>query len=433
MTTDATASGSPRITEVRLTPILIADAPLLNIAGVHQPYAPRLIVEIVTEAGTVGLGETYGDGAYLDLAARLAPHLTGLPVGGVNAIRAVGRETGRRVIDSHPDASGYRGLLTAEKMRLSIVSAFETAALDAYGRELGVPVHALLGGKVRDRVEYAAYLFHKWGRHPGADDPTDDWGEVVDPDGVVALARLFQERCGSRSFKLKGGAFPPDQEVAAVRALADAFPGHPLRLDPNGAWSLKTSLRVAEELTGVVQYLEDPTARLEDMAEVHRRTGMPLATNMVVTATEEIAPAFAADAVQIVLSDHHFWGGLLATRDLAAVCDAHGRALSMHSNTHLGISLAAMTQVAATLTRLDHSCDTHYPWQSEDVITEPLTFQDGAVAVTDTPGLGVELDRDALARLHERWNRRPDLRERDDIAAMRAVHPDHRRPTLPKF
>ncbi|MEV7423544.1 MULTISPECIES: enolase C-terminal domain-like protein [unclassified Streptomyces] len=426
-------SDSPRITDVRLTPILMADAPLLNIAGVHQPYAPRLIVEIETESGTVGLGETYGDGAYLDLAARLAPKLKGLPVGGINAICGIGREGDRRVIDPHPDASGYRGLLTSEKMRLSIVSAFETAALDAYGRELGVPVHALLGGKVRDRVDYAAYLFYKWGRHPGADDPQDDWGEAVDPAGVVAQARLFHERCGSRSFKLKGGAFPPDQEVAAVKALADAFPGSPLRLDPNGAWSLENAVRVAEELTGVVQYLEDPTARLEDMAEVHRRTGMPLATNMVVTAIEEVRPAFDLDAVQVVLSDHHFWGGLLATRDLAAVCRAHGRNISMHSNTHLGISLAAMTQVAATLPGLDLSCDTHYPWQSEDVITEPIAFQEGAVAVTDTPGLGVELDRDALARLHERWNRRPDMRERDDIAAMRAVHPDHQRPTLPKF
>ncbi len=161
--------------------------------------------------------------------------------------------------------------------------------------------------------------------------------------GVVALARKFFEHGGFRSFKLKGGVMPPDEEIAAITALAAEFPGMPLRLDPNGGWSLQTALHVAEELAGVVEYLEDPAATVEDMSEVHRRTGIPLATNMIVTALDEVRPAFDRDAVQIVLSDHHYWGGLFATRDLAAVCRAYGRGLSMHSNTHLGISLAAMT------------------------------------------------------------------------------------------
>ncbi|UIX29231.1 glucarate dehydratase [Streptomyces sp. GQFP] len=429
------APAGPRIADIRLTPILISDPALLNIAGVHQPYAPRLIVEVETETGTVGLGETYGDGAYLRLAAELAPRLKGRPVGEINAILQTGKDpAGSRVVDANPDASGYRGLLTTEKMRLSVVSALETAALDAYGRELGVPVHQLLGGKVRDRVEYSGYLFYKWAAQPGAE--PDPWGEALDPDGVVEQARRFHAYGGFQSFKLKGGAFPAEEEADAVKALAAAFPDHPLRLDPNGAWSLETAVKVAEELDGVVEYLEDPTARLEDMAELRRRTGVVLATNMVVTAVEEIRPAFDLDAVQVVLSDHHFWGGLLATRDLAAVCRAYGRAVSMHSNTHLGISLAAMTHVAATVPDLRYACDTHYPWQAatgEDVITEPFTFDRGRVAVTDTPGLGVELDRDMLARLHERWQQTPGMRERDDIAAMRAVHPGYERPTLPKF
>lgn len=420
------------ITDVRLTPILIADAPLLNVGGVHQPYTPRLIVELETSSGTAGLGETYGDHQYLARATELAPKLIGMPVTAINAIRLLDAGDAR-LLDDNPVAGGLRGTLTTDKVRLSVISAFETAALDAHGRELGLPVHALLGGKVRDRVDYSGYLFYKWAEHPTPNAPADEWGEVLDPDGVVRLAEKFSAHGGFRSFKLKGGVFPPEEEVAAIIALAEVFPEHPLRLDPNGGWSPATATTVAEQLTGIVEYLEDPTSRGADMAELHRRTGMSLATNMIVTAVDEIRPAFDANAVQVVLSDHHFWGGLHATRDLAAVCHAYGKGISMHSNTHLGISLAAMTQVAATVAHLDYACDTHYPWQAEDVITDPFTFTDGAIAVTDTPGLGIDLDRDALARLHERWRRLPALRDRDDVAAMRATDPDYRPPSSPKY
>lgn len=188
---------------------------------------------------------------------------------------------------------------------------------------------------------------------------------------------------------------------------------------------METSLKVAGELDGVLEYLEDPTGSTAGMAEVAAGTGMPLATNMCVTRFAEIPEAFRRGAVQVVLSDHHYWGGLLATRELAAVCRTFGVGLSMHSNTHLGISLAAMTHVAAVVPNLDHACDSHYPWQTEDVITERHVFEDGRLAVSDLPRLGVELDRDRLARLHRRWlDDDGSLRDRDDAAAMRAAEPD---------
>jgi glucarate dehydratase len=169
------------------------------------------------------------------------------------------------------------------------------------------------------------------------------------------------------------------------------------------------------------------------MAEVRKRTGAVLATNMCVTTFAEVPEAFAKDAVQVVLSDHHYWGGLQATRELAALCRTYGVGLSMHSNTHLGISLAAMTHVASVIPHLSYACDSHRPWQTEDVITEPHRFVGGALEVSDAPGLGVELDRDALAALHERWLTRPDMRDRDDVAAMRKVHPDWVQPSLPRW
>ncbi|MER6910936.1 glucarate dehydratase family protein [Streptomyces sp. NPDC000594] len=429
----------PRISAVRVTPVLVADPPLLNTQGVHQPYTPRTIVEVVTEDGVTGLGETYGDGRFLALATPLAEALRGHPVTDVNGLHRLSHRirplpTASSGLSDSVDAGGLRGRQTADKLRLSVVSAFEVALLDALGRSLGLPVHALLGGRVRDTVDYSAYLFYRWAGHPGGAGEPDDWGPALDPGGIVAQARRLADAHGFTSFKLKGGVRHPDEEIAAVRALAGAFPGAPLRLDPNGAWSVETSLRVARELGDVLEYLEDPAATVERMARVAAGTPLPLATNMCVTSFGEIPEAFARNAVQVVLADHHYWGGLRATCELAAVCRTHGVALSMHSNTHLGISLAAMTQAAAVLPGLDHACDSHYPWQTEDVLTERLVFHEGRLAVSDLPGLGVELDRDRLAALHRRWLADDGRhRDRDDAAAMRAHDPAWITPAVPRW
>ncbi|MFJ2715837.1 glucarate dehydratase family protein [Streptomyces sp. NPDC087437] len=423
------------VTEVRLTPILIADPPLLNTQGVHQPYTPRLIVEVVTADGITGYGETYGDTKYLELARPLADRLTGRRISDLNGLFGLDLAVDASRVENAVDVGGLRGVQTADKLRLSVLSGFEVACLDALGKALGLPVHALLGGKVRDSVEYSAYLFYKWAGHPeGVDCEKDDWGAALDPAGVVEQARGFTERHGFTSFKLKGGVFPPQEEIAAVRALAEAFPGHPLRLDPNGAWSVETSVEVARQLGDVLEYLEDPALGTPAMAEVAARTGVPLATNMCVTTFAEIKEAFTSNAVQVLLSDHHYWGGLRNTQYLAALCAAFGVGVSMHSNTHLGISLAAMTHVASTVPGLHHACDTHYPWQSEDVLTERLTFDGGRIAVPDGPGLGVELDRDRLAFLHRRWAEDDGrLRDRDDAAAMRVAEPGWTAPPTPRW
>ncbi|WP_225845794.1 glucarate dehydratase family protein [Streptomyces sp. HPF1205] len=431
-----TAAKGLTVAEVRLTPILIADPPLLNTQGVHQPYTPRLVIEVVTADGTTGVGETYGDTRYLDLARPLAEALPGHEVTDVNGLFTLADEVcgvPDGVSDS-VDVGGLRGVQTADKLRLSVVSGFEVACLDALGKALGLPVHALLGGKVRDHVEYSAYLFYRLAAHPQGQGEADDWGAALDPAGVVAQARRFADTYGFSSFKLKGGVFAPDEEIAAIRALAAEFPGRPLRLDPNGAWSVETSLHVARELAGVLEYLEDPASTTDRMARVAAGTEVPLATNMCVTTFPEIEEAFTRKAVQVVLSDHHYWGGLRNTQQLAAICRTFGVGLSMHSNTHLGISLAAMTHVAATVPNLDYACDSHYPWQTEDVITERHVFTLGRLPVTDRPGLGVELDREALAALHRRWlDDDGTMRDRDDAAAMRKVDPDWTAPPVPRW
>ncbi|WP_156448306.1 enolase C-terminal domain-like protein, partial [Mycobacterium sp. NAZ190054] len=286
---------------------------------------------------------------------------------------------------------------------------------------LGRPVSDLLGGAVREAVPFSAYLFYKWEGHPGAE--PDRFGAALDPDGLVAQARRIVDEYGFTAIKLKGGVFPPEEEMAAVEALSRAFPGVPLRLDPNAAWTPQTSVKVATGLAGILEYLEDPTPGLDGMAEVARQAPMPLATNMCVVAFDQLAPAVAKGSVRVVLSDHHYWGGLQRSRLLAGICDTFGLGLSMHSNSHLGISLAAMVHLAGATPNLTYACDTHWPWKTEDIVKDgALTFVDGAVPVPTSPGLGVEIDDDALAALHEQYLR-CGIRDRDDTGYMRTVDP----------
>ena len=404
-----------KIRDVVLTPVAFSDPPLLNAMGVHEPFALRGVVQLICEDGVVGLGESYGDLAFLDQVRKMLPELPGHDVFDLPALRrTVAQVLGEAVF---ADEHGLTGGFSVNKTIASVYSLFEVASMDAQGHYLGRPVVDLLGGRARDEVDFSAYLFYKYGAHVDAE--PDTWGEVLTPEALVGEAQRMIGQYGFRSIKLKGGALPPEQEIEGILALAEAFPGHPLRIDPNAAWTPETGIGVAEELEGVLEYLEDPTPGIEGMAKVAARASMPLATNMCVVRFDDIKPAFRARAVGVVLSDHHFWGGLRDTQALSITCQAFDVGLSMHSNSHLGISLAAMVHVAAATPHLTYACDTHWPWRSVDVIAPgALDFRGGAVAVPGKPGLGVELDPDALARAHEDYVRCGQTK-RDDVTYMR--------------
>jgi glucarate dehydratase len=409
-----------RITGATITPVAFADPPLLNSVGVHEPFALRAVIEVRTDAGLSGLGETYADEQHLAALRATAESVTGVDVYQTQEIYR------RVLLLAPPESIIASGLIGDSAAADRVFSPFEVACLDIQGQAAGRPVADLLGGAVRDRVPFSAYLFYKWAGHPGA--AADQFGEALSPEQIVAQARWLVGSYGFTALKLKGGVFPPEEEIEAVRALRDAFPGHPIRLDPNAAWTPGTALTVARELDGVLEYLEDPTPGIEGMAEVARHGPlMPLATNMCVVSFAQVAPAVRADAVQVILSDHHYWGGLRRSAQLAAICDTFGLGLSMHSNSHLGISLAAMVHLAAATPNLTYACDTHWPWKTQDVVAgTPFPFDGGGLTVPRAPGLGVELDRDALARLHEQYLA-CGLRNRDDTGYMRRVVPDYER------
>jgi glucarate dehydratase len=395
-----------RITEMVVTPVACPDPPLLNHHGVHEPWFLRVIVQLRTDDGFEGVGEGPGGALYVQQLQVAAKHVVGADPYHLEALR---------VLIGRPN----------------VFSTIEVACLDLIGKATGRPIYDLLGGPARRRVPFAAYLFYK-------EAGEDDWGPALTAEQLLHQAERFHELFGMTVFKLKGGVLEPDLEVRTVKLMRERFgPAAGLRLDPNAAWSVETSIRVAEQLRETwLEYLEDPTADIEGMSQVALRTPLPLSTNMCVTAFEHIPLAFRARAVQVVLGDHHGWGGLTAFRHLGVICKTLGWGVSQHSNSHLGISFAAMIHAAAAIPNLLYASDTHYPWNAaSDVVreTDHFRFHEGKIDLWDAPGLGVTVDPDKLAAAHEAYtNRGSATMARDDVSAMRERNPDWL-PHMPKW
>jgi glucarate dehydratase len=418
-----------KITEIHITPIALGDPPLLNAAGLHAPYCLRTVVELVADNGLTGLAEVPGSAA-------------------INAKLAAAREVaiGRDPLNWH----GLRAALRAhfgtesaaargdkpwdQRALIQVESALDVACLDLQGKAFNLPVATLLGGIVRERVPYSAYLFYKYEGAGGelafgTDPSATGWAAArqaaaLDPAGIVAQAQAMVKEFGFESIKLKGGVFEPAQEVAAMKALHEAFgPKVPLRVDPNALWTVETSIKYGREMEGILEYLEDPCRTQESMAAVRKALKTPLATNMCTTSFGDLPGSARVGSEDIILTDHHFWGGLRASMELATHCRIFGRGVSMHSNNHGGISLAAMTHLGAAMPNLTYALDTHYPWQWEDfIIGGRMKIEGGCVTLPKGPGLGVELDRPALAKAAENY-KRCGLTERDDEPEMQKKVP----------
>jgi len=433
-----------KIIDMRIHSIAIADPPLRSSYGLHAPYALRTILELESEDGIVGISETYGGQIPAQALRELRPQVVG-----ADAYRLTGFLS-PMVEGQGAGAERSQTYLVPGENPLDATtrtySAIEVGCLDLIGKSVGQPVCDLIGGRLRDKVPFSAYPFYKHagGGGEGDDVREDEYGQALTPEALVQQVKQMVTKYGFGSIKFKGGVLEPDLEIETIKLLRQELgPEVPLRIDPNSAWTVETSLRVGkalvEELSGG-GYLEDPTAGIENMAEVRRRLvaeGImtPLATNVVVTSFGDIPRAIELDAVQIILCDHHYWGGMRQVQHLANLCKVFGIGLSMHSNSHLGVSLMGMAHVAAATPHLTYACDTHYPWQSEqDEVVQGgrVSIVNGCVKIPEKPGLGVELDYDKLARGRERYEKCP-YRKRDDEAEMRKhVDPNWKR-ILPRW
>jgi glucarate dehydratase len=435
-----------KISALKLHSIAIADPPLRSSYGLHAPWALRTIVEIETDDGITGVSETYGGESPRAALEAVRERILGRdPFQLAGLYQDLCRDPAG--IRNAPGGRTQTWLVPGENpldQNNRTFAAIEIACLDVIGKAVHRPVCDLLGGRVRDSVPFSAYLFYKHAGGGGNGQYEDKYGEVLDPASTVRECREFIREYGFQEIKLKGGVLDPEIEIETIRQLRVEFgPNVPLRIDPNCAWSVHTSVHVGESLHEELSgggYLEDPCPELAGMSEVRKRLlargiETPFASNVAVTQPGDVARARDLDAVQIVLSDPHYWGGLRQVQYLSHVCDVLGMGVSMHSNSHLGASLMAMTHVAAACPNLTYACDTHYPWQTEAdeiVAGGRIPFDHGSVKISDRPGLGVELDYDQLARGRERYAR-IEFRKRDDEAEMRKhVDPNWKR-VLPRW
>ncbi|WP_226504745.1 glucarate dehydratase [Pseudomonas sp. MWU16-30317] len=434
--TQHTQTGTPVITELHVVPVAGHDSMLMNLSGAHGPYFTRNVVILKDSAGHVGVGEVPGGEAIRKTLEDARPLVLGASIGRYQNILEQAR-----MAFADRDVGG-RGLQTFDlRIAIHAVTALEAALLDLLGQHLDVPVAALLGeGQQRDAVEMLGYLFYVGDSsrtdlpYRREDDADNAWfarrhHTALTPEAVVELAEAAYQRYGFKDFKLKGGVLAGGAEIEAVTALHERFPDARITLDPNGAWSLKEAISLCRDQHQVLAYAEDPCGAengysgREVMAEFRRATGLRTATNMIATDWREMGHAIQLQSVDIPLADPHFWTMRGSVR-VAQMCNEWGLTWGSHSNNHFDISLAMFTHVAAAAPGKITAIDTHWIWQDGQRLTKaPLQINGGLVQVPKKPGLGIELDWDALAAANETY-KGMGLGARNDAVAMQYLIPD---------
>lgn len=439
---------TPRIAACTVYPVAGHDSMELNLSGAHAPYFTRNLLVLEDSEGNVGVGEVPGGEQITNTLEECAPIVAGASIADYRRVLGAVRSA-----FADRDAAG-RGLQTFDlRTTIHVVTAVESAFLDLLGQHLELPVAALLGpdGQQRASVKMLGYLFYIGDRtqtdldyhsHENAEIP---WyrlrhEEALTPSAIVALAEAAHDRYGFADFKLKGGVLEGAEEVQAVTALKERFPDARITLDPNGAWSLKEAVALCKNLHHVLAYAEDPCGAeqgfsgREIMAEFRQATGLPTATNMVATDWRQLRHSLALHSVDIPLADPHFWTMQGSVR-VAQTCKDFDLTWGSHSNNHFDVSLAMFTHVGAAAPGKYTALDTHWIWQEgiDRLTKEPLTIEGGEVRVPDKPGLGIELDFDAVKAAHQLYLEKA-LGGRDDAVGMRYLIPgwrfDNKRPAL---
>jgi glucarate dehydratase len=377
-----------KITDIKATTVTVPlEAPLRHAAGAHWGRFVRTIVEVETDAGIVGLGEMGGGGESAEAAFRaMNAYLLGHNPANLEELRFK---------IANPTASLYNN-------RTQILAALEFACLDILGQQWNVPVYEILGGKLQSEVPFASYLFFRYAN------PKTGLGEVRTLEQLVAHAKDLKEKYGFTSHKLKGGVFHPEYELKCFRALAaelggDSRSGDSFRFDPNASWSTEQAIWFGQSIEDIRNdYLEDPVFGLAGMRRTREKVRMPLATNTVVVGFEQLAANILNTAVDVILLDTTFWGGIRACVKAAAICETFQMGVAVHSSGELGIQLATMLHLGAVIPNLTFAADAHYHHLTDDIIEGgKLEYAGGRIKVPTGAGLGVKLDREKMAEYAE--------------------------------
>lgn len=359
-----------RITRIDCAKVFVPFVHAVTWSGGTRPGTTRLVVTLETADGNVGVGETICLLEFIEPV--LVKTLIPLAVGeDACAIERILRKA---------EGAGYYHHKRAVVMALAAV---EMACWDVIGKHAGLPLYQLWGGMYRARVPVAAYV------------------QSDDPDEVAREAHAAVAN-GFGTIKIKVG-MGEALDVELVRAVREAVgPAVKLRADANGAWTVGTAKRLLRKLEPFdLEYMEQPLP-LEDLrghAHLRQCTSVPIALDESAYTLQDVHAIIAAEAADVVLIDPHEAGGLLPARKQAAVCEAAGIPVTLHSGGELGIGTAAYLHLAATVPNLSLAIDLQYPNVGADVIAgERFACLGGALEPPSGAGLGVALDADAVER-----------------------------------
>jgi L-rhamnonate dehydratase len=333
-----------------------------------RPGTTRLLVELTTANGIKGYGETI---CLLDAIEPVLAKVV-LPL-------ALGRSVDQaEVIHRNVLGAGYYHHKRAAVMALAAV---EMAMWDAFGKACGQPLYRLWGGAWRDPVKVAGYILS------------------AKPEDAKAAAQRYLD-AGYGEFKVKIG-MSEQSDIALVEAVREAIGPRHLRADVNGAWTPGTARRQLAKLAPYdLSYVEQPL-ELDDLlghAALRRCQSVPIALDESAYTLSDIGNIVRMEAADVILLDPHEAGGCWQVVKQAAICEAAGIPVTLHSGGELGFSQAAYLHLAASIPNMTLAIDTERAHLVSDVVRNPVTIEDGAMAVPQGPGLGVEADLDAFER-----------------------------------
>lgn len=368
-----------KITGVRLTPVNIPlDMPFLWTGGLY-PGTTKVVVEVETDEGLTGLGEAPSD--------EFLPALRGL----------VDRVVGRDPLDiADLEARCVPPWQIVQNTDgNSVVGAFgalEIALWDLRGKAWGQPLYGLLGGAVRTEIPFTEYF--------GFRASADGRETRLTAGSVVDYCLQMREEHGSTYFEGKLIQGDPDLEIETVRRLREALgPKAMIRLDSNMQWSLATARRILREIEPYnVRNYEDPVGTFEEMAELRRHSTIPFSTHV-----PDLRRIVALGVPDTIVVNFAVLGGIARAIRFIGACEAMGVGFWCYSGD-AGICTAAYLHVSAAMPHITEPSQSLFRWQVGDVIAGgPFRQRDNVIHVPDGPGLGVELDREALARWHTHY------------------------------
>ncbi len=348
-------------------------------AAGKRPGTTRLIVQVHTADGTIGVGETICLWEFVEpvLARTIIPLALGADACDIEKLC-------RKI-----EGAGYYHHIRA---LVAALAGFEMALWDIVGKQAGMPLYKLWGGAYRNPIPMIAYLQSK--------DP-----QQIAAESTQAVADGFD------TIKVKIG-MTPESDLEIVKAARAAAPQAKLRADVNGAWTIGTAKRMMRKLEQYdLEYVEQPLP-LDDLsghAYLRKLFSTPIALDESAYTMQDVLAIIRAEAADVILLDPHQAGGLLRCRKAAAVAESAGMPVTFHSGAELGISTAAYLHLAATIPNLMLAVDNQYHSIIADLIDAPHKLTSGSMPIPTGVGLGVTLNAQKLQQYATDTIREPYL------------------------